>query len=144
MLPPGCRFAVCHGPGSQVPLICYQPPSQLFSVSLVALCEFADERAGLVSTIGHPYLSLILKIDDRFSDFERLQQARLCEEHQGRCRGPSNICEVPSKPSGYNRMTVASNSHSKTSAMPVLYLWWTAPLMATRVMRWVGCPNRSK
>lgn len=54
------------------PLVYYQPSSQHFSVSLVALGEFADEKAGLVSNIGHPYLSLILKRDDRFSEFESL------------------------------------------------------------------------
>ena len=107
MLPSGCLFAVCHGSGSQVPLglLPASWPSQLYSVKLVAPGEFADEREGLVFTIGHPYLSLILRRDDSFSDFERLQQARLCEERQERRRGPTGICEVPTIPGGDKRVT---------------------------------------
>ena len=91
-------------------LVCYQPPSQPFSVSLFPSALLPWEKAGisyllLVSTIGYPYLSLIFKRDDRFSDFERLQRARLCKERQERRRGPTGICEVPSKPGGDNRMT---------------------------------------
>ena len=72
MLPPGCRFAVSQE--VKFPLVCYQPASQPVSVSLVA-----DDRAGMVFTIKHPDLSLLFERDDRFSDSERLQQARLCE-----------------------------------------------------------------
>ena len=41
-------------------VMCYQPPSQPLSVSLVPVGEFDNKRAGFVSTTGHPYLSLIL------------------------------------------------------------------------------------
>ena len=51
-------------------LVCHQPPSQPSSISLAALGEFADDRAGLVSTVGQPDLSLILEASDRFPDFE--------------------------------------------------------------------------
>ena len=51
-------------------LVCHQPPSQPSSISLAALGEFADDRAGLVSTVGQPDLSLILEANDRFPDFE--------------------------------------------------------------------------
>ena len=37
---------------NELPLVYDQPPCQPFSVSHAALGEFADNRAGLVSTIG--------------------------------------------------------------------------------------------
>ena len=39
---------------------------------------------------------------------------------------------------------LASNSHSWTSANPVPLYLGRAPLIATRVIWWLGCPNRSK
>ena len=51
---------------------------------------------------------LILKGDDRLPDFERLQQARLCQEGKKLCRGPTafGACEMHSKPGRDDRMAV--------------------------------------
>ena len=90
------------------PLVCHQPPSQPSSISLAALREFADDGAGLVSTVGQPDLSLILEGDDHLPDFEGLQQARLCQEGKKLCRGPTafGACEMPSKSGRDDRMAV--------------------------------------
>ena len=86
----------CPRQGSQVPPGLSPAPSQPSSISLAALGEFADDGAGLVSTVGQPDLSLILEGDDRLPDFERLQQARLCQEGKKLCRGPTafGACET--------------------------------------------------
>ena len=88
----------------ELPLVYDQPPCQPFSVSRAALGKFADNRAGLISAIGLPDFSLSLKRDDRFSNFERLQQARVCEKRQERRQGPTGICEMPSKPGRNDRV----------------------------------------
>ena len=51
------------------------------------------------------HFSLPPKRDNRFPDFENLQQARLHKEHQERRRGPIGICKMPSKPGRDDRMT---------------------------------------
>ena len=66
----GCHFAVCHGPGNRAPLVYDQPPCKPFSVSHAALGKFADN------------FSLSPKRDNRFPDFESVQQARLHKESQ--------------------------------------------------------------
>ena len=63
---------------TKLSLVSDQPPCQPFPVSRAALGKFADNRAGLISTIGQPDISLSLKRDDRFFNFERLQQVRFC------------------------------------------------------------------
>lgn len=67
--------------------------------------EFADDRACLVTSVRQPGLSLFLKRGNRLPDFERLQQASLCEERKERRRGPAGICEVSSKPGEDDRVT---------------------------------------
>ena len=56
--------------------------------------------------LGQPDLSLILEGDDRLPDFERPQQARLCQEGKKLCRGPTAFggCEVLPKPGGDDGM----------------------------------------
>ena len=63
-----------------------------FFVRYAALVKVADNRAGLVSTIGYSDLSLPPERDNRFPDFESLQQARLRKEHKERRRGRTGIC----------------------------------------------------
>ena len=70
----------------------------LFSICLAALDEFADDGAGLVPAFGQPNLSLLLEKDNRLPDFERPQQARLCQEGKELCRGSTTFGEMPSKP----------------------------------------------
>ena len=45
---------------------------------------------------------------------------------------------------GMTGWQLASNSHSWTSSNPVPLSLGRAPLIATRVIWWLGCPNRSK
>lgn len=47
------------------PLVHDKRLSLPFSVSLAALGEFSDDRAGLVFTVGQPDLSLLLERDNR-------------------------------------------------------------------------------
>ena len=58
----------------------------------------------LVPALGQPDLSLLLEGDDRLPDFERPQQARLCQEGKELCRGPTAFGEMPSKPGRDDRM----------------------------------------
>ena len=102
-----CNVALGHGPGNRVPPGLPQPLCQSVSVSHAALGKFADNRAGFVSSIGYHDFSLSPERDNRFPDFESLQQARLHKEHQERRRGPTGICKTPSKPGRDDRMTVS-------------------------------------
>lgn len=68
------------------PLVCNQPLGPPLTVSLAAMGKFADDKAGLVSTVVQPDLSLFLERDNRRPNFERFQQARLYEERQERHR----------------------------------------------------------
>ena len=88
----------------ELPAVGYQPPCEPFSICLAALGEFADDRAGLVPAFGQPNLSLLLKGDDCLPDFERTQQARLCQEGKELCWGPNAFGEMPSKPGRDDRM----------------------------------------
>ena len=88
----------------ELPLVYDQPPGQPFFVSHAALGKFADNRAGLVSDRKSDF-SLSPERDNRFPDFESLQQARLHKEDQERRRGPTGICKMPSKPGRDDRMT---------------------------------------
>lgn len=58
------------------------------TVSLAVLGEFADDEAGLVSTVGQPDLNLILEGDGRLSEFKRLQHTRLYGETPRAASGP--------------------------------------------------------
>ena len=60
--------------------VSHKPSCQSLAVGFGALGELADDGAGLVPALEQPDLSLILEGDDRLPDFERPQQARLCEE----------------------------------------------------------------
>ena len=82
----------------------HQPPCEPFSICLAALGEFADDGAGPVPAFGQPNLSLLLEGDDRLPDFERPQQARLCQEGKELCRGPTAFREMPSKSGRDDRM----------------------------------------
>ena len=86
-----------------------KPSCQSFAVGFGALGELADDGAGLVPALEQPDLSLILEGDDRLPDFERSQQARLCEEGKKLCWGPTafGACEVPPKPDRDDGMAVA-------------------------------------
>ena len=81
----------------ELAVVGHQPPCEPFSICLAALGEFADDLAGLVPAFGQPNLSLLLEGDDRLPDFERPQQARLCQEGKELCRGPTAFGEMPSK-----------------------------------------------
>ena len=82
----------------ELAVVRHQPPCEPFSICLAALGEFADDGADLVPAFGQPNLSLVLEGDDRLPDFERPQQARLCQEGKELCRGPTTFGEMPSKP----------------------------------------------
>ena len=47
---------------------------------------------------------LLLEGDDRLPDFERPQQASLCQEGKELCRAPTTFGEMPSKPGRDDRM----------------------------------------
>ena len=52
VLPPGCHLPCVTDQENELPLVYDQPPCQPFSISQAVLGKFADNRAGLVSTIG--------------------------------------------------------------------------------------------
>ena len=87
----------------------HQLPCEPFSICLAALREFADDGAGLVHAFGQSNLSLLLEGDDRLPDFERPQQARLCQEGKELYRGPTAFGEMPSKPGRDDRMAGSLN-----------------------------------
>ena len=124
----------------------HQPSCQSFAIGFGALSEFADDGAALVTVLWEPHIGLLLEGDDRLPDFERPQQARLCEEGKKLCPGPTAFGRAKCLPNqaGMTGWQVASNSHSRTSAKPVPRSLGRRPLIATRVIPWVGCPSRSK
>ena len=111
----------------QLAAVGHQPPCEPFSTCLTALGEFSDDGAGLVPAFGQPNLSLLLEGDDRLPDFERPQQARVCQEGKELCWGPTAFGEMPSKPGRDDRMA--------GSLKPVPMSLGRGPLIATRVMR---------
>ena len=86
--------------------VSHKSSCQSLAIGFGALGELADDGAALVPAFGQPDLSLILEGDDRLPDFERPQQARLCQEGKKLCRGPTafGACEVPPKPGRYDGM----------------------------------------
>ena len=85
--PPGATLPCVTDQEIELPLVYDQSPCQPFSVSHAALGKCPGYK------------------NNRFPDFASLQQARICNELQERRRGPTGICQMPSKPGRDDRMT---------------------------------------